>query len=64
MSCFNRCSGLIEIINYATTPQKINPNEFNSIDKIVCVLRVPLGFIEIYRATDGWKNFLNIVKIR
>jgi hypothetical protein len=59
-----RNSGLIEIINYATTPQIINSSEFDSVDKIACVLRVPTGSVEIYRVSDGWNDFLNIVEIR
>ena len=36
---------------------------FNNVDKSACTLYVPYGAKETYAATDGWREFQNIVEI-
>ena len=36
---------------------------FSSVDKINCTLYVPYGAKETYAATDGWKDFENIMEL-
>ena len=64
-SVFGDCKFLIEIFNYATTPQTIdeNVNVFYSIDKSNCILRVPAESVNEYQNAEGWKDFLNIEEI-
>jgi hypothetical protein len=65
-NAFSGCTGLIKIINKATTPQTIPFGVFNTfdvfrnVDKAKCILYVPAEAVDTYRATDGWKNFVNI----
>ena len=54
---FKDCSGLISITNYATTPQSINSNVFDNVNKSTCVLIVPKESVSLYQAANVWKEF-------
>lgn len=61
---FTNCSN-IEIINSRIqSPNNCYLNEacFQSITYMLATLVVPLGKSELYRATNGWKKFNNIIE--
>ena len=60
---FRGCTGLTSVTNYATTPQTIESNVFNNVDKSTCVLNVPKESVSQYQAAEGWKEFTNILPI-
>ena len=66
---FSGCTGLTSIYNYATTPQVIDSFVFGgiewhgSVNKSTCVLYVPAGSIDLYKAAEGWNEFENILPI-
>ena len=60
---FYNCSALKAIYNYAITPQAIPARALNNVDKTNCILYVPLDYIDLYKAADVWKEFLNIVGV-
>lgn len=39
------------------------PNVFNGVNKVTCLLYVPVASVSKYKATDGWKDFKYIVGI-
>ena len=59
---FAYCIGLTSVTNYATTPQAINANVFNNVNKSI-PLYVPAESVETYKAADVWKEFGNILPI-
>ena len=56
---FGLCSGLTSVTNYATTPQSINSNVFDEVNKSTCVLNVPKESVSLYQAANVWKEFTN-----
>ena len=36
---------------------------FEGVDKETCILYVPEGSVELYKAADVWKDFVNILTI-
>ncbi len=56
---FKDCTGLTSITNYATTPQSINSNVFDNVNKSTCVLNVPKESVSLYQAANVWKEFTN-----
>ena len=54
---FKDCTGLTSITNYATTPQSINSNVFDNVNKSTCVLIVPKESVSQYQAANVWKEF-------
>jgi hypothetical protein len=54
---FARCSNLVSINNLSVTPQIINPNVFNNVNKNYCTLTVPTSALDDYQGTDVWKEF-------
>lgn len=62
---FYGCEGLKEVKSYIRKPFAINDsvflNRYNSYKK--ATLYVPSGTKDQYLATDGWKNFKNIVEM-
>ena len=60
---FYGCSGLQEIYNYAITPQSIDARSVYNVDKSTCTLYVPIDYIELYKAANVWKEFLNIIGV-
>ena len=59
---FHGCSSLKEIINHAPRP-RFSADQFNSVDKSQCILRVPAEAIEIYRNAETWRDFAKIEAI-
>ena len=59
---FAYCSGLTSVTNYATTPQTIDSDVFDNVNKSTCVLNVPKESVSLYKAADVWKEFTNIVE--
>ena len=60
---FYNCSKLKAIYNYALTPQAIPARALNNVDKTNCILYVPIDYVDLYKAADVWKEFLNIVGV-
>ena len=60
---FRDCTGLTSVTNYATTPQSINSNVFDNVNKSTCVLNVPKESVNLYQTADVWKEFTNIVEV-
>ncbi len=60
---FKDCTGLTSITNYATTPQSINSNVFDNVNKSTCVLNVAKESVSLYQAANVWKEFTNIVGV-
>ena len=60
---FADCTGLTSVTNYATTPQSINSNVFDNVNKSTCVLNVPKESVNLYQTADVWKEFTNIVEV-
>ena len=56
---FKDCTGLTSVTNYATTPQSINSNVFDNVNKSTCVLNVPKESVSLYQAANVWKEFTN-----
>jgi len=56
----NGHGSLIEIINNAMTPQKIESTVFMGVNRSKCILRVPAEAKDAYRTAEGWKDFVNI----
>ncbi|MBQ7383070.1 MAG: leucine-rich repeat domain-containing protein [Paludibacteraceae bacterium] len=61
---FYGCSALQGIYNYAFTPQTITEREVNSVNKQTCILYVPIDYIDLYKAKEVWRDFLNIVGVK
>ena len=59
---FDECDSLTSITNYATIPQVISTYTFYKVDS-TCILYVPNESIELYKTTDVWKEFVNILPI-
>ena len=60
---FKDCTGLTFVTNYATTPQSINSNVFDNVNKSTCVLNVAKESVSLYQAANVWKEFTNIVGV-
>ncbi|MCR5050618.1 MAG: leucine-rich repeat domain-containing protein [Paludibacteraceae bacterium] len=63
-SAFSGCIALATIINRATTPQSINANVFDGVDKSACTLYVPAASLEAYQTADVWKDFGNNIQAK
>ena len=57
---FNNCINLTSIYNYRPTPCAAYDNTFNEVDKFACIIYVPVGSEDMYRAATGWKDFYTI----
>ena len=62
-SAFCECSNLSQIINFNTIPQDLPLHVFLGVDFNNCILRVPILSIGLYRNSDIWSNFKNIVPL-
>ncbi|MCR5643253.1 MAG: leucine-rich repeat domain-containing protein [Prevotella sp.] len=63
---FEFCDNLSEVISYINEPFTINNNVFLLTDRTHysnAILYVPAGTKAKYEATEGWKNFKNIVEM-
>lgn len=62
-SAFANCTGLISVINFASTPQNISTDAFIGLTLNDIILYVPAGSKEAYQnPTYGWQDF-NIIEI-
>ncbi len=58
------CCCLKKIVNYRETPQPVGGYIFPWVEnESGCIVYVPAGSVEAYRAADGWKDFSNITMI-
>jgi len=60
---FRDCSLLATLYNYAFTPQTINENVFNNVDKSTCFLYVPEESLDLYEGKAVWNSFANIIGV-
>ena len=60
---FGRCGSLQAIRSQAIIPPTCVKNCFWGVDKDACILFVPKGTLEAYKAADEWKEFVNIVEV-
>ena len=66
---FEGCSGLTSVISLNNTPPTCTHNiydgytQFNSVDKLNCIVWVPKGSVNAYKEANGWKDFNNIKEI-
>ncbi|MBQ4291115.1 MAG: leucine-rich repeat protein [Muribaculaceae bacterium] len=57
-SAFRNCDKLKSVTNLAETPQEIQPDVFENVDKTACKLFVLSQSLEKYKAAAVWKEFL------
>ena len=57
---FAGCSGLVAIYTFATEPPTLAASAFEGVSMENCIVYVPAGCVEKYKAAEGWKNFPNI----
>ena len=62
-NAFTYCSSLAEIINYREIPQNLSLPVFNFIND-ECILFVPSGSEDAYRAAERWEYFKTIKAIQ
>ena len=62
---FANCSSLTSVTSLipADALFTVSTGVFNGVDKTNCTLYVPYGAKETYEATEGWKDFTNIVEL-
>ena len=53
---------LTKILSLATTPPKIASGTFQGTDVNTCIVEVPKGSVDAYKARIYWGNFANIVE--
>ena len=63
MQAFYACD-IEEVISKIENPFSISSNTFNDNTFNNCKLYVPIGTIEKYNTTEGWKNFAFIEEMR
>ena len=60
-AAFYRCESLTSVTVYNPIPVNIDEKSvFSFVDYDNCTLYVPVESIALYKAAEGWKNFLNI----
>lgn len=57
---FAECINLDTIVSKCINPPAINSNVFGRSPKYFATLIVPIGTVETYKTTEGWKEFYNI----
>lgn len=60
--CFYECNNVKEIVSLTTTPTNAGRN-FPASVKTTCVVYVPEGCLEAYKASDYWKDYTDIREI-
>ncbi|MBR4275852.1 MAG: leucine-rich repeat domain-containing protein [Prevotella sp.] len=60
---FDDCTALTSIYSYIENPTNNTGSNFDSSNYTNATLYVPFGTKDKYLATDGWKNFVNIVEM-
>ncbi|MBQ2778738.1 MAG: leucine-rich repeat domain-containing protein, partial [Bacteroidaceae bacterium] len=65
LCAFEDCTSLTSITSHIPADKlfALGHGAFNRIDKDACTLYVPAGAKSTYAATDGWKDFTNIVEL-
>ena len=61
--CFSGCNAIKQIVLYCTTPPKFSQSTkdlFSHTQLMSIEIIVPQGTLEVYKNSDGWKEFLNI----
>ena len=58
INSFSGCSSLKTINSYIKQPMAVQA--FSNYQFMFTTLKVPTGTIELYKQTDGWKDFINI----
>lgn len=61
---FDGCTGLNSVITKITSPRAFDNDTFYSSGGSIysnAILYVPKGTIDLYKSTEGWNNFMNIV---
>ena len=61
-SAFEECQQLRKITSKIVNPFAIDDKTFDEYTYSTATLYVPKGTVEAYKATEGWKNFKNIVE--
>ena len=61
-SAFANCKNLEKVTSMLAKPFAISDETFDSDTYSKATLYVPKGSVAQYKATDGWKNFKNIVE--
>lgn len=59
LQAFDGCSGLEDIYVYSTNPPLIDEESFGKVSLDI-PLHVPASAIEVYKKTEGWRQFRNI----
>lgn len=59
---FGNCTGIKAIYAESATPASAYYLAFDGMDKLNCVVTVPVGSRSTYRNTDEWCEFLNIIE--
>ena len=54
---FSDCTAITHIISHAATPPACGTEALDDINKWTCMLQVPTGFVDVYKAADQWKEF-------
>ena len=62
-NAFDGCLRLKEITCLSTTVPQLGTNAFNGVGKNTCTLYVPESSVNLYKAANGWKDFLKIKPI-
>ena len=63
-NAFYSCKSLKSVYSFIEAENLFAANAFSDIDKENCILYVPAGAKETYAATNGWKDFTNIVEFK
>lgn len=64
-AAFQDCTSLIKITSEITNPEivALDYYTFYNVDKENCILYVPKGTVDIYKNTDFWNQFVNILEL-
>ena len=57
---FENCFGLTSIVCKSTIPPYVHEGAFNGVPKDNFTLEVPEGYIHLYQAENGWREFKRI----
>ena len=60
---FYGCKNLQTLTVYMDSPVSVTENTFEKVEKSACVLYVPKGSLEAYKAAPVWQDFQNIKEI-
>ena len=61
---FEKCGELKEITCLNPTPPTLDKSVFEGVSTSTCVLKVPEGSVDAYKAADQWKEFMNIEGVK